>query len=127
MQGQLETKRTLSITMYDQQGRPGTVPVWFAFQDGKLYIYTVRDSRKAKKIALNPRVTLRLGDRRVPSFEGTASFATEEASLLQGAAALHEKYRGYWGLVVNMVQRFRREETPFCWRLPWTKPREGLA
>ena len=85
------------ITTYDATGVPGTVPVWFVYEQGKVFISTGPGTLKAKKIRANPRVRLALGARDGPAFDGTARFTSDRATCDMAARGLSEKYQGYWG------------------------------
>lgn len=46
----------LSIESYRKSGKAVATPVWFAEDAGKLYIYSLADAGKVKRIRSNPRV-----------------------------------------------------------------------
>jgi uncharacterized protein len=46
----------LSLETYRKSGAAVRTPVWFAERDGKLYLYTLADSGKVKRIRNNPLV-----------------------------------------------------------------------
>ncbi|HLK32973.1 MAG TPA: PPOX class F420-dependent oxidoreductase [Terriglobales bacterium] len=52
----LTGKKYLSLATFRKNGRPVRTPLWFAEQDGKLYVMTRSDSWKYKRIRNNPRV-----------------------------------------------------------------------
>jgi len=48
--------RYLNLETYRRTGAAVRTPVWFAEKDGVLYLYTLADSGKVKRIRNNPRV-----------------------------------------------------------------------
>lgn len=52
----LAGKRFLSLTSFRKNGQPVRTPLWFAEQEGNLYLMTRDDSWKYKRIRNNPRV-----------------------------------------------------------------------
>jgi PPOX class probable F420-dependent enzyme len=54
----LEGHRYISLTTYRKTGNPVITPVWFVEQDGKLFVWTAKDSGKAKRLRNNPCVQL---------------------------------------------------------------------
>jgi len=60
------------LTTYSQAGKPGTVPVWLWLHDGAVYFTTQRASLKARRIGQNGRVSVRVGRKDGPAFEGRA-------------------------------------------------------
>jgi len=63
------------------RGKAGTVPVWFMARDGHLYFTTLRVSLKARRIAENGRVAVRVGSRDGPGFEGRAEWVDDRPDL----------------------------------------------
>jgi PPOX class probable F420-dependent enzyme len=51
-----DKKKYLSLESFRKTGDPVRTPVWFAEHDGKLYIYSLADAGKVKRIRNNPRV-----------------------------------------------------------------------
>jgi PPOX class probable F420-dependent enzyme len=49
-------KKYLSLESFRKTGAPVRTPVWFAEQDGKIYIYSLADAGKVKRIRNNPKV-----------------------------------------------------------------------
>lgn len=54
----LAGQKYASLASFRKNGVPVLTPVWFAEQDGKLYVMTRSDSGKMKRIRNNPRVRL---------------------------------------------------------------------
>jgi PPOX class probable F420-dependent enzyme len=51
-------KKYLSLESFRKTDAPVRTPVWFAEHDGKLYIYSLADAGKVKRIRNNPRVRI---------------------------------------------------------------------
>jgi PPOX class probable F420-dependent enzyme len=71
----------IDLVTYRKSGAPVHTPVWFAEQDGKLYVMTRNDSGKAKRIRNNPRIeiapsTIR-GNRTGPGLAATVQVAAD--------------------------------------------------
>ncbi len=54
--GQFAGEKYLSIESYRKNGKAVATPVWFAEDGGQLYIYSLADAGKVKRIRNNPRV-----------------------------------------------------------------------
>jgi PPOX class probable F420-dependent enzyme len=95
------------LTTYGPTGRPGTVPVWCWLHEGAVYFTTQRASLKARRIQRSGRVTVRVGRRDGPAFEGSAEWVDGRPDL---EAALLADYRRKYPLLVPlwMGRRIRR-------------------
>ncbi len=88
--------RYLSLETFRKSGIGVRTPVWFAAKDGELYLYTLADSGKVKRIRNNPRVRVAPSDMRGKLLgdwtEGQARFLDGP----EAAAANHLLNRKYW-------------------------------
>ena len=100
----LARARYIYVTTYSQAGRPGTVPTWLWPHEGALYFTTRRDSLKARRIRNNGRVTIHVGTRDGPAFEGQAEWVDDRPDL--EAALLADYRRRYWLLVPLYMGRY---------------------
>lgn len=92
------------VTTYSRAGKPGTVPTWLWPHDGLVYFTTKRDSLKAKRIRANGRVTVHVGSKDGPAFEGRAEWVDDRPDLEQALLrAYHDKY---WLLVPLWMGRY---------------------
>ena len=86
----------ISVRSYKRDGGAVDTPVWCAPLDGKLVLFTLRESYKVKRVARNPRVQVAKCDVRGtllgPWFEGSCSAVTDAAHEARAYAALREKY-----------------------------------
>ena len=90
----LRTAKYMYLTTYSRAGRPGTVPVWLWYHEGAVYFTTQRESLKARRIRNSGRVTVHVGKKDGPSFDGRAEWVDDRPDL-EGAllAAYRRKYR----------------------------------
>ncbi|MBI4010930.1 MAG: pyridoxamine 5'-phosphate oxidase family protein [Candidatus Rokubacteria bacterium] len=103
----LRVARYMYLTTYSQAGNPGTVPVWLWLHDGAVYFTTQRASLKVRRIRQNGRVSVRVGRKDGPAFEGRAEWVDDRPDL---EAALLAAYRRKYPLMVPlwMGRRIRR-------------------
>lgn len=103
----LRAARYIYLTTYSQAGKPGTVPVWLWLHDGAVHFTTQRASLKARRIRQNGRVSVRVGRKDGPAFEGRAEWVDDRPDL---EAALLAAYRRKYRLLVPlwMGRRIRR-------------------
>jgi PPOX class probable F420-dependent enzyme len=102
----LGTAKYMYLTTYSRAGRPGTVPTWLWFHDGAVYFTTKRDSLKARRIRQQARVTVRVGTRQGPAFEGNAQWMDDRPDLER---AIVDAYRRkYWVLITLWMGRYIR-------------------
>jgi len=86
----------ISVRSYKRDGSPVDTPVWCAPLDGKLVIFTLRESYKVKRIARQPRVQVAACDLRGallgPWHDGSCRAVTDTEHVARAYAALREKY-----------------------------------
>lgn len=103
----LQGHRYLNLTTFRRSGEPVVTPVWFAEQDGKLYITTQAQSGKVRRIRHTPRVLVGPADVRGrplgPPVEATARVLPPDA-YAQADAVLDRKY----GLLKRAIRWTRR-------------------
>ncbi len=103
----LQRVKYMYVTTYSQAGKPGTVPTWLWPHEGAVYFTTQRASLKARRIRNNGRVTVHVGTREGPSFDGRAEWVDDRPDLEQALLAAYR--RKYWLLVsLWMGRRIRR-------------------
>jgi PPOX class probable F420-dependent enzyme len=95
------------VTTYSKAGKPGTVPTWLWLHDGCVYFTTKRDSLKARRIRDNGRVSVRVGTKDGPAFEGRAEWVDDRADL--EAMLLATYWKKYWLLVPLFMGRYIRK------------------
>ena len=103
----LEHASYIYLTTYSAAGRPGTVPTWLWPHDGAVYFTTKRASLKARRIRNNGRVTVHVGTKNGPTFEGRAEWVDDRPDL---ESALLRAYRKkYWLTVPLFMGRYIRK------------------
>lgn len=103
----LARARYMYVTTYSRAGKPGTVPTWLWPHAGHVYFTTRRDSLKARRIRNDGRVTVHVGRRDGPAFEGRAEWVEGRPDL--ESALLADYRRKYWLLVpLFMGRRIRK-------------------
>ena len=103
----LQNAKYMYLTTYSRAGRRGTVPVWLWYHDGLVYFTTQRDSLKARRIKSNGRVTVHVGKKDGPSFEGRAEWLDDRPDLEKALLAAYRKK--YWFLVPLWMGRSIRK------------------
>jgi PPOX class probable F420-dependent enzyme len=112
----LDDATYVSLRSFKRDGSPVDTPVWAAPLDGRLVVFTLRDSWKVKRIRRNPRVALARCSMRGavagPWHAGTCRIVGDPAEEARAYAALDAKYGwqmrlGTWlrGLVGGLEQR----------------------
>jgi len=107
LQAALQRAKYIYLTTYSQSGRPGTVPTWCWLHDSAVYFTTQRASLKARRIRESGRVTVRIGRKDGPAFEGHAEWVDDRPDL--EGAILHAYRRKYWILVPLWMGRYIRK------------------
>jgi hypothetical protein len=109
MSAALDKERYISLETFKRDGTGVRTPVWFAEQDGLLYIYTLANVGKVKRIRNNPRVRFAACDMRGKVHgerrEGAARLASE-AEAAAGQALLRKKYWP-WKSIGDFFSRLR--------------------
>ena len=91
----LKNEKLCYITTWDAKGKPGTVEIWFAWVDGKLYISTGAQSLKVKKLRVTPRAKVAIGKWKGPAIEGPVRICTDETTVRRVIPLLAKKYGNY--------------------------------
>ena len=92
----LHRHRYISLATFRRSGVEVATPVWFAASGGKLYVFTLGDSGKVKRLRNSPRARVAPSDGR-GRVQGawrsaTARMLTEPAAIERAHAALRTKY-----------------------------------
>jgi PPOX class probable F420-dependent enzyme len=102
----LRRAKYLYLTTYGASGKSSTVPVWCWYEGGDVYFTTDRDSLKARRIRQTGRVTVRVGTRDGPAFDGRAELVNGRSDL--EAQLLRGYHRKYWIMVPLYMGRWIR-------------------
>ena len=104
LEAALRAAKYMYLTTYGPTGTPGTVPVWLWVHDGAAYFTTQRSSLKARRIRHSGRVTVHVGKRDGPAFDGHAEWVDGRPDL---EAALLAAYRRKYPLLVPLFMGWR--------------------
>ncbi len=83
------------------------MPTWCWLHEDAVYFTTQRKSLKVRRIAKNGRVTVHVGRKDGPTFEGRAELVEDRPDLEK--ALLTAYYRKYWILVPLGMGRYLRK------------------
>ena|ERR1700739_3031341 len=101
-------RKYISLTTFRKAGSGVATPVWFGEEDGKLYVMTMSNSGKAKRIGNNPQVRVApcavRGKVTGPDFAATARLLPKE----DFARARKTITRKYW--MAWITQPFSRAD-----------------
>ncbi|MEV0685834.1 PPOX class F420-dependent oxidoreductase [Nocardia sp. NPDC050378] len=101
--GEVATANYVLLTTFRKDGTPVGTPVWAVSREDKLYVWTVTDSWKVKRIRRNPEVTVQPCDARGKAHgavvSGTAR-VLDGAETEQVRSLLRRKYRLTGPLVI---------------------------
>src|SRR5712692_10735094 len=95
------------LTTHSKAGKPGTVPTWCWLHEDAVYFTTQRKSLKARRIAKSERVTVHVGRKDGPAFEGRAELVEDRRDLEKAILAAY--HRKYWVLVPLWMGRYLRK------------------
>lgn len=116
----------VSLATHRRSGTPVPTPVWAAWDDGELLVWTRSDSGKVKRLRNDPRVTVTPCDVRGRVAEGargvagTARLLTDSGGLRRVRRALARKYGWKFRLVDaggTLVRLGRRPHTGIAVRV----------
>src|SRR5262245_26524260 len=92
----LDTASYISFGSFKKDGSQVNTPVWVAPLDGKLVIFTLRETYKVKRVQRNPKVRVAKCDVRGNLlgewFDGTCRVVDDRAHEKRAYDALREKY-----------------------------------
>ena len=106
LEAALRRANYLYLTTYSASGASGTVPVWCWYDGTAAYFTTQRESLKARRIHETGRVTVRVGAKGGPLFEGRAEWVDGRPDL--ETALLRAYRRKYWLMVPLWMGRYIR-------------------
>jgi PPOX class probable F420-dependent enzyme len=106
----------INLTTYRKIGTPVTTVVWFAFQEGTIYVITDPSSGKVKRIRHTPRVLVAPctahGKVLDKTFVGQARLLADPEERVQANQALSQKYgwlySAFFGFA-HLMDRLRRK------------------
>ncbi|WP_179131541.1 PPOX class F420-dependent oxidoreductase [Candidatus Entotheonella palauensis] len=109
---QFANQQYLNLESFKRDGTAVQTPLWFAEDNGTLYVYTMAKAWKVKRIRRNPRVRITPCTMRG---KVTGQWVEAEAHIVDGTAAQHgqtlllQKY-GWMKQVGNIFSRLMKRE-----------------
>ena len=89
----LRAARSIWVSTTRPDGRPHSVPVWFIWDDHKVYFISAHNLQKSKNLAQQSWTVVHLGDGDdVIILQGPATIVTEREELERIDTAYHTKY-----------------------------------
>lgn len=96
----LEKAQYMSLSTFRKTGEPVATPVWFAEQQGTIYLFTFPGAGKVKRIRHTPRVTVApctmSGKVTGPASAGQARILTDPEQEAFAERTLAQKYGMIW-------------------------------
>ncbi len=114
----LKRARNYWVATTRPDGRPHVMPVWGVWLDSTFYFSTDRRTRKARNLAVNPRVVVHLesGDDAV-ILEGVGERVTDRLTIAAVDGAYFAKYRIRFTTIPGQVGLYAvRPRVAFAWR-----------
>ena len=109
---QFEGEKYLNVETYRKTGQAVATPVWFAQDGGLVYIYSLADAGKVKRIRNNPRVRVAPCDMRGKlkgEWEGARARIVQGEETAKGHRLLDQKY-GLLKKVGNLFSKVMNRE-----------------
>ncbi|WP_433560981.1 PPOX class F420-dependent oxidoreductase [Nocardia sp. CA-151230] len=108
--GPVGTANYVNLVTYKKDGTPVGTPVWAALDNGRLYLWTVTDSWKVKRVRRNPEVTVQACDLRGKT---RGEIVKGSATVLDAAGTervrdlIKRRYgiQGWLGITLSKVRR----------------------
>ena len=103
-----DRNRYMSLGTFRRSGIEVATPVWFASDDGKLYVFTAGESGKVKRLGHSPRARVAPSDGRGrvrgPWRQATGRILTERGPIERAHGALLAKY-GWQMRLADLLSR----------------------
>jgi uncharacterized protein len=109
---QFANQKYLSLETYRKNGQAIATPMWFAEDQGVIYLYTLASAVKVKRIRNNPRVRIVPSDVRGKprgTWVEAAARVVEEAEAERGQRLLGKKY-GWMKRLGDLLGRLKKSE-----------------
>ena len=109
---QFANQKYLNMETYRKTGKPVATPLWFAEENGTLYIYSLANAGKVKRIRNNPKVRIVPCDvRGKPKGEWVEAKARilDERGAILGHRRLNMKY-GWMKKIGDAFNKLRRRQ-----------------
>lgn len=96
----LNEKKTLALTTLRKDGSPVSVPMWFVYQDGCVYMHSLKSGAKVRNALRDPRVSVvaesgnAWRELKGVAIQGRCSVLEAPAEIARFDAAYDRKYAG---------------------------------
>ena len=107
---QFAKQNYINLQTFKKDGTPVATPVWFAEDSGELYVYTLADSGKMKRLRNNRRVRIAVSDARGKlkgEWVDAEARLLDEAESTKGHRLITEKY-GLIKRIMNFFSKLRK-------------------
>lgn len=106
------SKLPLRLATVDEKGEPSIHPVWYHYEDNKLYFFTGKKSRKAQNITQTGKVYFSI-DTEAPPYRGVKGKATAVIirDIAKSERVAENIVRKYMGSLDNPIGRSLKEDT----------------
>jgi PPOX class probable F420-dependent enzyme len=114
-------QRYLNLESYKRDGTPVQTPVWFAEEQDVLYVYTLANAGKVKRIRRNPRIRLAPCTMRgtvIGSWVEAEATIVDATTAAHGHALLRQKYGWLKGIGDVISRLLHRERVVIAMRFP---------
>jgi PPOX class probable F420-dependent enzyme len=104
---QFANQRYLNMETYRKTGKPVATPLWFVDENGTLYIYSLANAGKVKRIRNNPKVRIVPSDMRG---NPKGNWVEAKARLVdeRGAAEAHQLLNKKYGWMKKLGDAFSK-------------------
>ena len=98
----LERASVIWLTTFNTSDKPGSVPVWFVYHEGEIYVTSAADTKKVRKLRRNKYVLVAIGKRDAEMrFDGTCEIGADEKMFREIMNLFFKKYgeeaKKWWG------------------------------
>jgi general stress protein 26 len=102
-----KSKLNLLLGTIDQKGEPNVHPVWYYYENGKLYVETSKSSKKVKNIKNNNTVYFCIDDEKIP-YKGVRGKGTTKISenIVHNTSIASKIMIKYTGSLDNQIAKF---------------------
>src|SRR5215831_9823395 len=105
-------QRYLNLESFKRDGTPIQTPVWFAEEQGVLYVYTLANAGKVKRIRRNPRIRIApctMNGKVIGPWVEAAATIVDATTAAHGHALLRQKY-GWMKSIGDLISRLLHRE-----------------
>jgi PPOX class probable F420-dependent enzyme len=115
------TQKYLNLESFKRDGTPVQTPVWFAEDHGVLYVYTLANAGKVKRIRRTPRIRIApctMGGKVIGPWVEAQATLVDATTAAYGHALLRHKYGWRKGIGDLCSRLLHRERVVLAIRFP---------